>query len=380
MLKLNVLVMFGSKSVEHEISIISAMQVIKKMDKRKYNAIPLYISKDMQMYTGEQYGKIETFKKLPSDLKDKVRIQVIDNRGYCVFNSKFKKKIPFDIVLPVLHGTNGEDGTIQGFLKTLQIPYALSGFGACVLMQDKCYMKDILKVHDIPSLPYVKIYDYERKNISNIYDKVSRIDYPCIIKPARLGSSIGIQIVKSENDLIHALDECFIYDEKVLVEPYLEDIREYNISVMGNMENSQLSMIEEVFKSEQILSFNDKYETDKKSSLEIKRNLLVNLEEEEKRQLEEIGRLCFEIFECNGIIRIDFIYHVKEKSFYVNEINAIPGSLSYYLWEGKFKNLTEMIDEIINLGIMRNEKDKDKICSYDTNILLNFNENKKFKK
>lgn len=379
-MKLNILVMFGSKSVEHEISIISAMQVIQKMDKKKYNVIPLYISKDMQMYTNEKYGVIKTFKTLPEEYRNKVHIQVIDNRSYCVFDSKLKKKIPIDIVLPIVHGTNGEDGMIQGYLETLQLPYALSNQISCMLMTDKCYMKDILKVNKIETLPYVKIYEHERKNISEVHEKIKKIGYPCIIKPAKLGSSIGISIVENETQLYPALDMCFLYDEKVLIESYMKNIREYNISVMGNMENQQVSGIEEVFKTESILSFHDKYENEGKNISQVKRKLRIDLKETEIKQIEDIGRLCFQTFECNGIIRIDFLYDILEEKIYVNEINAIPGSLAYYLWELKFKNLTNIIDDIIELGIKRNEKTREKICSYDTNILMNFDENKKIKK
>lgn len=374
-MKLNAAVMFGGESVEHEISILSAMQVMQALDKERYEVFPIYIAKDHTMYQDVSLWELDTYRDLDSLMKNMRKVNLIREGNHVVIeplkHSLFTKKQVIDIVLPVIHGTNGEDGTIQGYLEMLKVPYCGCRVLGAAIGQDKVIMKEILDYHHIPTCPwfYATMYD----DLKEIMDKGEELGYPLIVKPANLGSSVGIGIAENEKEFQSCLEEGFQYDRKVLVEKVVVKLREINASVMGNARTSEVSQLEEVLKSDEILSYQDKYQGNDKTKgmVSASRILPAALSEAKQKEIEEMAKRTFHELNAQGICRIDFLMDDESGMVYVNEINTIPGSLAFYLWKGKGYDFTTLMDQWIALAI-EEEKHKDQqITAYDTNILAN---------
>lgn len=387
-MKIKLCVLFGGRSVEHEVSIITALQAINKIDKAKYEIVPVYIDKSGKWYTGQMLLDIEIYRDLDL-LKRYAKEVVLYNRdGRFVLQNKkglFKTIVSeVDLAFPIMHGTNGEDGTLQGYLETIGIPYCESNVYASALGQDKILQKQVLKENSVNVVKYKWFYDSEYLNdpdkiISSI-DKV--LDYPMIIKPATLGSSVGISVAHDELELREYIMDAIEYDNKILVEEVVENLRELNISVLGNSERQELSVIEEVGSKHELLTYEDKYIGGKKGKIQglsskgmasAKRLIPADIDEKIENKVKDQALKTFRALNSSGVVRIDFLYDEKNNEVYVNEINNIPGSLSFYLWEKTGKEYPELLDDIINLGII-NYKDKTKkTTTFKSNILEGFN-------
>lgn len=386
-MKLNLGVLFGGNSTEHEISIISALQAIKNIDTEKYNVIAMYLSKDNTLYTDDSLKNIESFKNL-NNIK-RVASEVIftkkDNEFVLIKNAfpyKVIKKI--DLVFPILHGYNTEDGAVAGYLETIGVPYLESDIYASVVGQDKIYQKMILKESGVNVLDYRYVYeaDYE-KDSEKVLAKCMEIPFPIIVKPARQGSSVGIMIAHDKNQLKEALEDAFNYDEKVLVEKALEDFKELNISVVGDNSNYELSEIEEVYGSDEILSYQDKYMSGSKGSKGMAsagRKIPADITKDEKMALEKMALDACLALNTNGVVRIDFMLNKKDNTLYLNELNIIPGSLAFYLWTAKDIEYKELLNKVIECGIKRCRMKEKKLSSFETNVLEGFNGSKGVKK
>ena len=378
-MKIKVGVLFGGVSVEHEVSIISALQAIKNMDLNKYEIIPIYIDKKGVWHTGEILKDINIYKDM-DELKRFTNECILvnkENKFYLQTTGLFKRyKYEIDIIFPIVHGTNVEDGKLQGYLETINVPYVGSDVLASALGQDKVAQKAIYEVNKLPILPYIWFYDYEYNNDSEEYlKKINQLGYPVIVKPANLGSSIGIAVAKNEDELQKAIKEAINYDKKILVEKCLTDLKEVNISVLGNYQSIDTSLIEEVNNSHHILTFDDKYLNGNKtkgmsgSSRKIPADISKRMQEE----IVGIAKKAFLALGNSGVVRIDFLIDNEIKKVYINEINTCPGSLSFYLWEPSNKKYSELLDELIKIGIRNYQYKQKKINSFDSNILSNFN-------
>lgn len=373
-MKICVGVMFGGESVEHEISILSAMQVIHALDEEKYEVIPIYIAKDHTMYQDDSLWEIETYQDMDKLIKNGRIVNLIKEDHTIVVQplkqSWFTKKKHLDIVLPIIHGTNGEDGTIQGYLEMLRVPYCGCDVLGAAIGQDKVIMKQVLDFHHIatPTWFYTTIYEEDQGIIE---DKCQTLGYPLIIKPANLGSSVGISIIHDQKELHPALKEAFLYDEKVVIEKVVENLRELNISIMGNRKSKEISSIEEVIRQDHILSYKDKYEgsDSSKGMASTNRILPAQISDEMKKQIEAYAIATFDELCAEGIVRIDFLIDDQEKIVYVNEINTIPGSLAFYLWKDKGYSFTSLLDQLITIGIDKVKRKERRVTSYDTNVL-----------
>ena len=262
-MRLNVGVIFGGKSVEHEISIISAVEIMANIDTEKYKVVPIYIDKENNWYTGGHLKDILNYRdiKLVKRYSKKVSL-VKRDKSYILQSQGILKRGLFviDLVLPVGHGSFMEDGSLQGYLNMLGVPFAGSNVLASAIGQDKVIQKDILKQNNIPVCDYVWFYDYEfEKNRKAVLDKIKNLKYPLYVKPSSLGSSIGISIVKDENSLIKAIREAIKFDRKIIVEEQVNNVKETNISVFGNYEKQNVSEIEEINTSDEFYSFKEKY-------------------------------------------------------------------------------------------------------------------------
>ena len=386
-MKIRVCVLFGGKSVEHEVSIITAIQAINKMDKAKYDIIPVYIDKSGKWYTGNMLLDIEIYKDLDL-LKRYAKEVVLYNRdGKFVLQNKkglFKSIITeVDLAFPIMHGTNGEDGTLQGYLETIGIPYCESNVYASALGQDKILQKQVLKENGVNVVKYKWFYDTEYLNDPDkVINTLDKLDYPLIVKPATLGSSVGISVAHDELELREFIVDAIEYDNKILVEEVVNNLRELNISVLGNSERQELSVIEEVGSKNELLTYEDKYIGGGKGKLKgiaskgmasAKRLIPADIDSSIENKVKDQALKTFRALNSSGVVRIDFLYDTKANEVYVNEINSIPGSLSFYLWEKTNKDYPELLDDIINLGIINYKNKSKKTTTFKSNILEGFN-------
>lgn len=376
-MKIKVGVIYGGKSVEHEISVISAVQAMNFMDEEKYDIVPIYITKNLEMYTGGMLKDIDSYRDLSLIKKYAKKINLVNKKGRFVLQktSWFKREInEIDIALPIVHGQGTEDGTIQGYLELLGIPYVGSNVVSSAVGQDKVFMKQIFEANNIATKKYIWFFDTEYEHDkNNIVKRINKLEYPIIIKPATLGSSIGISIVRNEDELDDKLNEAFKYTTKVLVEEVVTNLTEVNVSVLGNYDHMQTSVIEEVIKGDDILSYKDKYIGNAKGSTKgmvtTRRIIPARIDKKIEEEVLELAKKVFLVLNNRGIVRIDFLIDNKKKKVYVNEINTIPGSLSYYLWPNI--PYTELLDIIINDAIKAYKKQMKLTHSFDTNILSN---------
>lgn len=381
-MKTTIGVFFGGRSTEHEISVISANQAMHAIDESKYEVVPTYISKEGHMFTGAKLMDIKNYRDMPTLLKECEEVSL--RPVYGDYNLYTKKKTfmgttekvvaTLDVVIPVLHGANGEDGVFQGILQTIGIPFAGCDVLSSANGMDKITMKMILRQSDIPVVDFEWFYDKqwftERDAIISRIEE--RIGYPVIVKPANLGSSVGIARADNREKLIEKVDEARKYSSRILVEHLVEQLQEINCSVLGDAADQyRMSVLEEPLKSGEILSYQDKYMGGTKSAKGMQasaKRIPAELPETMTERIKYLAGETFRVLGCHGVSRVDVIVDKKDNSIYVNEINTIPGSLSFYLWEATGLNFTGLMDELVKLALKRNRTQADKVLSFDQNI------------
>lgn len=381
MKRLKIGVIFGSRSVEHEVSIVTAHQVMEAIDKEKYEIIPIYISKEGQWFSGSKLLNIENFKDMASLLKsglEKVYIAPDPSVKSLlrVSGGWFKKTFPMeiDVAFPLVHGTYGEDGTLQGLLELANIPYIGSGVLGSAIGMDKIAMKAIFKGNDLPVVNHVWFLRNEWENEQEkVIKKIeAEMKYPLFIKPANLGSSIGISKAKDKEELIQAIEVAKHYDRRLIVEESLEGAIEVNCSVLG-YENPIPSVCEQPVSWEEFLNYEEKYLRGGKGKglKNMERRIPAPISEDNTKKIQDMAIRAFKTFDCRGIARIDFLVHIERNEIFINEINTIPGSISFYLWEATGIKFSELIDRLVDLALIVH-KDKNKtIYSYDSKLLMN---------
>lgn len=391
-LKTKVGVFFGGRSTEHEISVISAMQAIAAFDMNKYEIIPVYITKDCKFYTGEAAGKIQNYKDIPELLKNLTRVTFEGENGKLNLIAypapTFGKGLvdTIDIAFPVVHGTNVEDGTLQGYFQSFGIPYAGCDVTSSALGMDKFASKAVLKMCGLPVLDCVRVnaneYTLEKESIISKIEAQTR--YPVIVKPVNLGSSIGIKKADNTEELEDALDYAFGFANLIIVENAVLNLREINCSVLGNKDDCTASVCEEPLNATTILTFEDKYLSGGKSGgikgskgtsagmADTKRQCPANIPDELRDKIQDYAKKTFEVLGCSGVSRIDFLMDNETKEVWVNEINTCPGSLSFYLWEASGIKFDELLDRIVKIALARSRDEKNLTFSFDTNILQGF--------
>ena len=388
-MKLNIAVFFGGESVEHEVSIISAHQAIEALDKNKYNVIPVYVSKERKLYVSDLLKDISNYKDLKHLISQCTQVSITseDNRVVIrpVKPSLFgpKELGTIDVAIPVMHGTNGEDGTIQGFFEMLKVPYAGCDLYGAAIGQDKVLQKNVLNDNNLPITNWFWVYGSEMDtHQSEILDKVHRLIYPVIIKPARTGSSVGISIAHNDEEYLVCFDEARQYDEKIITEKVVKPMREINCSVVGDSYSCVASVLEEVssVSQDELLSFSDKYLGGSKSAksegskgmASTARIVPAPLTDEQTRLIQQLAKETFRVLGTAGVCRIDFLMDADTKKVYVNEINTIPGSLAFYLWKAAGVSFSELMDKLVELALDRERRRSKMTFSYETNILSNF--------
>ena len=379
-MKTNVGVVFGGRSVENEISVITANQAIQAMDKEKYNIIPIYITKEGKWYSGDALFDVSNYRDTKRLLAmcEEVYMKPLygDTNLYRTKKSLFGKEVvaKLDVILPALHGTNCEDGTFQGVMEFSGIPYTGCNTLASANGMDKITMKMILKECGIPVIDYCWFSDKEWDDKKD--DTVARIEnklgYPVIVKPANSGSSVGIRAAHNREELIDAIDYAISFTSRVIIEKYVQKLKEVNCAVLGNYYECQPSVCEVPVRSGEILSYQDKYMNGGGKQSEGMRSTVreipANLPEESTKFIQKAACDTFRALSCDGVARIDFIIDEATGDIFVNEINTIPGSLSFYLWEYSGINFGTLIDKLIDIALRRKQDAGFKAVNYGENI------------
>ena len=378
-MKTNIGVFFGGCSTEHEISVISASQAMNAIDRSVYDVTPIYITKQGHFYTGEALMDVANYRNVPELLKRCREVYLRPVKGdFNVYDAK-KKMFGTDVVtrldvaIPVLHGSYGEDGTFEGVLDAIGIPYAGCDVLASANGMDKITMKMILQACDIPVVKYVWFTDKQWAADSEaVLDNIEKkLGYPVIVKPANLGSSVGIGRAANRERLKDCIDEAEKYSTRLIVEHMVDNLHEVNCSVLGDCDDYVTSVCEEPIKSGEILSYEDKYMGGSKGSKGMQasqKRIPADLPKEVSDRIRFLAGETFRVLSCHGVSRVDVIMDKDDGQIYVNEINTIPGSLSFYLWEASGIPFDQLMDRLVKLALKRHREYSMKIKSYDANI------------
>ena len=388
-------VIFGGDTVEHEVSIISALQAMENIDEEKYEIVPIYISKDRHFYTGAALRDMDTFKYF-DNMKKFVKEVTICRKDQDIVLQKVKGIFgrnvnTIDVAFPIVHGKGVEDGSLAGFLETLGLPVVGPSVLGAALGQDKVVLKQVLEANNIKTPKYVWFYDYEYgMNKDEILNKVETLGYPVIVKPANLGSTIGIGVAHNNTELQKAIDEALEYEKKIVVEEMVPNLLELNCAVCGNYEYSETSLVAEMKMKHELLTFEDKYLGGGKKGMKGSKapnsmstsefEVPANIPEEMTNKIYEISKQVFRTLNLKGVCRIDYLVNKETNEIYVNEPNTIPGSLAFYLYEPKGKNYKTLTDELIKSAIKDYKNEMRKTSSFTSNILSEYNGSKGLKK
>ena len=382
-MKINMAVLFGGRSVEHEVSVISAVQAMASMNKEKYNIIPVYMTKKSEFYTGEKLMDINSFKDIPALLAECTECVFVRSEGKVqlirqktkMFGSNLISDI--DIAFPIVHGTNVEDGALQGYLQTLDLPYVGCDVIASAVGMDKFVMKILLKDAGFPVLDCCRFSSFDLDRVEECVAEVEKkFGYPVIVKPINLGSSVGISKAKDHDSLVKSMEEAFEFADRILVEPAVVQLKEINCSVVGDSEEAEASVCEEPVQAsdDDILSYEQKYVGGGKSGgskgmATLKRKIPADITKEQDEFIRKTAADAFKYLGCNGVTRIDFMIDMATDKVYINEINTIPGSLAFYLWEPKGVKYPQLLERMIQLALKRHRQSQKINYTFDTNIL-----------
>lgn len=378
-MKTNIGVFFGGCSTEHEISVISASQAMSAIDRTVYDVTPVYITKQGQWYTGEALFDVANYRDVPALLAKCRKVYMRPEKGdfnvYECRHRMFKSEVvtKLDVAIPVLHGSYGEDGTFEGVLDAIGIPYAGCNVLASANGMDKITMKMILQACNVPVVDYVWFTDGQwAADSTAILDDIERkLGYPVIVKPANLGSSVGIGRAADREKLKERIDEAEQYSSRIIVEHMVENLHEVNCSVLGDCDDYVTSVCEEPIKSGEILSYEDKYMGGTKGTKGMQasqKRIPADLPDEVSDRIRFLAGETFRVLSCHGVSRVDVIMDADNGHIYVNEINTIPGSLSFYLWEASGIPFDKLMDRLVKLALKRQRNLDMKVRSYDHNI------------
>ena len=400
-MKINLLVFFGGKSTEHDISIISALQAMENLDRDKYDVYPVYIDKLGDFYFHKELLlSSKNFKNINLLKKSCERVTLIKDKQKVYLNTIDKKlfsdgKIAnIDIVLPIVHGTNVEDGNLQGYIHTLGLPCVGCDTLSSGLGMDKYVMKQFLKAEGLPVIEGYRFDINDYKNIDKLITTIEeKLRYPMIIKPVNLGSSIGISKADNKQKLKESLDLAFSFSNLVIVEKAIVDLRELNCAVLGDRFDCMTSAVEEPFGNDEILSFQDKYMSGSKGSksglsfsktgakssdsnvgaksgmASLKRQVPAKIDKNMEENVKTLAMKTFKTLGCSGVARIDFILDKNNNDIYINEINTIPGSLSYYLFTPIGIEYKELLDRMIKIALDNQRREQNLQFSFESSLL-----------
>lgn len=373
-------VFFGSRSPEHDVSIITADMIISGLREMGISVVPIYISKDGRWYIHEDldldFLKSEDAKAELSQLRE-YTLDLQSSVGKMVFYSKKgflgSSEITIDLAFPAFHGPNGEDGVAQGLFELCSVPYVGSGVAASARAMDKVETKLLYQRFKIPTTEFTYLMKQEwESHREEIVDEAAEIGFPLFVKPARAGSSIGISRVTNKEDLEFSIDVALHYDSKVLVEKGVENVGDLTVAVLGNDE-LQASLIQESQFSDDFFSYEDKYLNDGGAQLgNADKNIVIpaDLEDDVAEEIREMAMDIYRLFECAGTARVDFLYDRDEETVYANEINTLPGTLYHHLWDKTGTSLSELLQTLLQLAMERHNAKQNLMTTFDSDILM----------
>lgn len=389
-------VIFGGVTCEHEVSIVTGLQLIENIDKKKYEVVPIYVHSDGEWYYGDKLLNPVIYQEFDSYKASLDKGYIAPNKqGIVVPARTFLGKesfIKLDVVIPAMHGMNGEDGSLQGLLELANIPYTSSGILGASIGMDKILMKKVFEANLIPVLPYTYFLrdEWEGNHEAVIAQIEAVLRYPMFVKPSNLGSSIGISKAKDRDSLIQAINIATQYDERIIVENGVEDITEVNCSGLGRGNDVSVSVCEQPVSWKEFLTFDEKYLRGGKnggaakgtalktggakssSGMEnMSRKVPANISDEQTSKVKEYTLKAFKVLNSKGVVRIDFIIDNSDGSVYVNEINTIPGSFAFYLWDYEGLSYTKLIDKLIEIAEKENEEKNKNNYTYSSDIIKN---------
>lgn len=373
-------VFFGSRSPEHDVSIITAQLIISELKKmNEYKVVPVYLSKEGEWHISDELGELKFFhREDKKEILKKFNCYFIDlekSKGKIVFKKKglVSKKIVIDLAFPAFHGSFGEDGTIQGLFEMFNIPYVGCGVAAAALAMDKILTKLMYLAHGIETAKFL-YFDKSgwAKNKSAWLKKIkSDLKYPLFVKPPLLGSSIGITKADNDKDLEFAIEAALYYGERVLVEEGIQNLKDITCAIIGNNELT-VSLIQESNFSADFLNYEEKYLKDGgaqtgKSEKSVK--IPAGLNKETTDKMQELAKRIYKIFGCSGIARIDFLYDAEKDKLYANEINTMPGTLYHHLWKASGIELADLVRKLIDLALERHKSKNEIQYTFESDIL-----------
>ena len=401
---LHVGVVLGGVAPEHEVSVISALQAAAALNHDQYVPIPIYIAKDGTWYTGRALLDVEQYRDLDALLADAVPValvptphgslELLEDREAGALKHLIRPPLRrrIDVMLLGLHGGPGENGSVQGLCETFNVPYTSAGVFGSALGMDKVMSKRVCREAGIPVVDFVSFREdewaYQEEQALDRCEE--EIGYPLVVKPARCGSSIGIGRAEDRASLDAAIENAFRYDDKVVVEAAVEELREINCSVLGDAQDATPSVLEEPVPSDddEVLTFQDKYmrengeaakeggtksaESSPGGMASQDRIVPARLSDERTEQIRAMAVRIFHLFECAGVVRIDFMIDESQTSsgqLYFNEINTIPGSFSFYLWEPSGVPFDELLDRLVTIARRRHREQNGRVQTYDVNLL-----------
>jgi D-alanine-D-alanine ligase len=382
---------FGGRSVEHEVSVLTAHQAMAALPTDKYIPIPIYISKSGQWFTGNVLKHLENFKDLEKLVKiaepvvfnvDATQPGLIHQkaqgqRNWLGRSTPEPSLEPIDVAFPLIHGSHGEDGTLQGLLEMADLPYVGSGVLASTIAMDKILTKIVLRSAGVPVIDdlYVSRARWESEPDAVLAEAESRFGYPVYVKPVTLGSSIGVSRAEDASALRFALDVAATYDSRLMIEPAQQDIIEVNCSVLGDSTDARASVCEQPVSSGP-LSYEDKYLSSDKNGgskgrgmQSAKRLIPAPLESALADAIQSTAINAFKALSASGVIRIDFFVRPSENKFYVNEINPTPGSLSFYLWEPTGVDFPELVTTLVEIALKRYQEKRRSTFTFSSSLL-----------
>lgn len=383
-------VFFGGPSVEHEVSVITAMQAIQAMDPQRYEVIPVYTTKSGELYTGAHLAQLESYRNIPEALKQAQKV-VLQKEGKDVVLILAKQKrfgssivTVLDVALPIYHGTGGEDGVMQAHFERLGLPYTGPDVTSSAIGMDKWASKAMFKLHGVPCVEGVKVtqsqYFTDPEAAAQTIEKA--VGYPAIIKPYNLGSSVGIHKCRDRASLLEGLEDAFLYSQAVLAERAVQNLREINCAVLGDAEEARASVCEEPLNATDILTYADKYQSGGKTGKtgaksgggskgmqSLARVVPADLSPEMTEKVQQLAIDAFRAIGACGCSRIDFLLDNQTGELFANEINTIPGSLAFYLWEKSGLTFSQLMDEMIRLALKRQRQQSLLHRSFETNLL-----------
>lgn len=378
--KLKVGVVFGGRSVEHEVSILTGLQIIHALDRNRYEAVPIYITKTGEWCTGDRLLSISSFHNFDLRSIGIGRAIIPPDRGVhgliIPMTSGWLQRsevLHLDVVFPAIHGTHGEDGTLQGLLEMADIPYVGCGVSASVIGMNKLLTKKVLKYHGLPVLDFIAVAtgDWQRDPEKAISRITKDFSYPLFVKPSSLGSSIGISRAQNELELREAIEVALAYDDMVLIEEAARDSIEVNCAVIGSSKETFVSACEQPIPWQKFMTYEDKYMRGE-ATLGMKgaeRRIPAPISELMTQRVQETAKQAFQAIGGRGISRIDFFVNEQAEQIFVNEFNTMPGSLSFYLWQPVGLEPNQLTDKLIQIALETHAAKQQKIFSYDVGLI-----------